>query len=257
MLACQRNHRAEEKDPMSQIAIGEDIIDVEDCVRRGAEPRTGAQYRIKVGNDRLEYETYVVADPVPTGAQILTASGHRPVAGHILIAVLRDGGLEEIRPDETVEIFRRGVERFIAFRSDRSFRFVLNDRRLEWGANSILGRVLKLLAGLDPAKSGAWLERRDELDMLVEDDQLVSLAGKEVERFRAAPVFILCIEGDSHRWLKSTITMEEIAALGGWDPSQGVIEVDKDQNERQLKPGEVITLKPGFSYGKKLCWKRG
>lgn len=189
---------------------------------------------------------------MPTGAQILTASGHRPVAGHILIAVLRDGGLEEIRPDETVEIFRRGVERFIAFRSDRSFH-----RRLEWGANSILGRVLKLLAGLDPAKSGAWLERRDELDMLVEDDQLVSLAGKEVERFRAAPVFILCIEGDSHRWLKSTITMEEIAALGGWDPSQGVIEVDKDQNERQLKPGEVITLKPGFSYGKKLCWKRG
>ncbi len=107
---------------MSQIAIEDDIVDVEDCVRRGEEPRTGARYRIKVGNDRLEYEAYFIADPVPTGAQVLSAAGLRPVAGHILIAVLRDGGLEEIRPDETVEVFRRGVERFIAFRSDRSFR---------------------------------------------------------------------------------------------------------------------------------------
>jgi len=242
---------------MSQIDIADDIIDIEDCVRRGEAPRAGAQYRIKIGNDRLEYQPYVIADPVPTGAQVLAAAGLQPVADHILIAVLKTGMLEEIRPDETVEIFRRGVERFIAFRSDRSFRFVLNDRRLEWGAKEILGRVLKVLAGADPAKTGVWLERRDEPDLFIKDDQAAPLSGKEVERFRTAPLFILCIEGDSHPWLKPTITMEEIAALGGWEPSQGVIEVDKDQNERQLQPGEVITLKPGLAYGKKLCWKRG
>lgn len=242
---------------MSRIDIADDVIDIEDCVRRGETPRAGAHYRIKVGNDRLEYQPYVVADPIPTGSQVLEAAGLLPVADHILLAVLNTGTLERIRPDETVEIFRRGVERFIAFRSDRSFSFVLNDRLLEWGAKDILGRVLKVLAGADPAKTGVWLERRDEPDLFVEDDQAVLLAGKEVERFRTAPVFILCVESDSYRWLRPTITMEEIAALGGWDPSQGVIEVDKDQNERQLAPGEVITLKPGLVYGKKLCWKRG
>ena len=113
------------------------------------------------------------------------------------------------------------------------------------------------LAGVDPTTHGVWLEHRDEPDRLIADDESVSLAGKAVERFRTARVFILCIEDKTYRWPKNTITTEEIAALGGWDPALGVIEVDKDQNERQLAPGEVITLKPGFAYGKKLCWKRG
>ncbi len=242
---------------MAQIDTADDIIDLEDCVRRGNAPRAGARYRIKVGNDRLEYRPYVLADPVPTGAQILEVAALLPVADHILVAVLKAGSLEEVRPDETVEIFRRGVERFIAFRSDRSFRFLLNDRRFEWGAAEILGRVLKALAGVDPKKTGVWLERRGEPDLFVEDDQAVLLAGNEVERLRTGPVFFLCIEGDTRRWLEPTITMEQIAEIGGWAPSEGVIEVDKDQNERQLKPGEVITLKPGLAYGKKLCWKRG
>ena len=242
---------------MARIDTADDIIDLEDCVRHARAPRAGAQYRIKVGNDRLEYRPTVLADPVPTGAQILEAAGLRPAAGHILIAVLKTGMLEEIRLDETVEIFRRGVERFIAFRSDRSFRFVLDDRRLEWGAPEIFGRVLKLLAGADLKKSGVWLERRGEPDLFIDDDQAVPLSGKEVERFRTGPVFVLCVEGDTRRWLEPTIKMEQIAELGGWPASEGVIEVDKDQNERQLKPGEVITLKPGLAYGKRLCWKRG
>jgi hypothetical protein len=242
---------------MSQVEIEEDIIDIGDCVRRGERPRPGAQYRIEVGNDRLEYRPFVIADPVPTGRQVLDAAGRRPAEEHVLLAVLKTGMLEEIRLDETVDLFPRGVEKFIAFRSDRSFRFVLNERRFEWGAPTILGRVLKLLAGVDPETHGVSLERRDEPDRLIGDDEEAPLSGKEVERFRTAPVFILCIEGQSHQWPKDTITTEEIAALGGWDPAQGVIEVDKHQNERQLAPGEVITLKPGLRYGKKLCWKRG
>ena len=242
---------------MSQIDIDEDVIDIEDCVRRGDRPRPGARYRIKVGNDRLEFEDHVIADPVVTGRQVLDAAGLRPAESYVLIAMLNSGALEEIRLDETVELFPRGVERFVAFRSDRSFRFVLDDRRFEWGAPKILGRVLKKLAGVDPATHGVWLELRDLPDRLIKDDEEAVLSGKDAERFRTARVFILCIEGESHLWLKNTITTEEIAGLGGWDPSAGVIEVDKDQNERQLAPGEAIRLKPGFSYGKKLCWKRG
>jgi hypothetical protein len=242
---------------MSQIDTQDDTIDVEESVRRGGQPRPGARYRIQVGNDKLEYQPFVIADPVPTGRQVLEVAGLLPAAEHILLAVLTDGMLEEVRLDETVDIFPRGVERFIAFKSDRTFRFILDDRRFEWGAAHILGRVLLVLSVLDPDKHGVWLERQGEPDLFIKDEDCVPLGGKEIERFRTGPVFILCIENTSHRWPKNTITMEEIAALGGWDPSAGVIEVDKDQNERQLKPGEIITLKPGMSYGKKLCWKRG
>lgn len=71
------------------------------------------------------------------------------------------------------------------------------------------------------------------------------------------PKIAICIEGTSYPWNSRTITTEQIAGLGGWDASQGVIEVDKDQTERTLAPGEAITLRPGVSFGKKLCFKRG
>ena len=71
------------------------------------------------------------------------------------------------------------------------------------------------------------------------------------------PKYVLNIEGKQIDWDQDTITTEQIIELGGWDLSQGVIEVDKDNNERTLTPGEVIELKPVLGFGKKLRWKRG
>jgi len=71
------------------------------------------------------------------------------------------------------------------------------------------------------------------------------------------PKYFLDIEGKEIPWDQDTITTEQIADLGGWDISQGVIEVDKDNNERTLAPGEVIEIKPGHGFGKKHKWKRG
>lgn len=71
------------------------------------------------------------------------------------------------------------------------------------------------------------------------------------------PKYVLDIEGTEHSWEQDTITTEQIAELGGWDISQGVIEVDKDNNERTLAPGEIIEIKPGHGFSKKHKWKRG
>jgi hypothetical protein len=65
------------------------------------------------------------------------------------------------------------------------------------------------------------------------------------------------IEGVVKPWDKDIITTEEIISLGGWDKSQGAIVIDKDNNERQLNPREVIELKPGMGFGKKVRFKRG
>lgn len=71
------------------------------------------------------------------------------------------------------------------------------------------------------------------------------------------PKFFVDIEGTQHPWDKETITTEEIIALGGWTPSQGAILIDKDNNERTLQPGEVVELKPGMGFSKKIRFKRG
>lgn len=71
------------------------------------------------------------------------------------------------------------------------------------------------------------------------------------------PKFTIDIEGTPHPWDKDTITTEEIIQLGGWDSSLGALLIDKDNNERTLKPGEVIELKPGMGFSKKIRFKRG
>ena len=71
------------------------------------------------------------------------------------------------------------------------------------------------------------------------------------------PKYFLNIEGATIPWDHDTITTEQIAELGGWHISLGVIEVDQDNNERTLQPGEVIEIKPGMGFGKKHKWKRG
>ena len=74
---------------------------------------------------------------------------------------------------------------------------------------------------------------------------------------REGPKFYVDIEGVLKPWDKPTITTEQIIELGGWDPSQGAIVIDKDNNERTLQPGETIELKPGMGFSKKVRFKRG
>ncbi|MGH9428740.1 MAG: hypothetical protein ACRD2L_20835 [Terriglobia bacterium] len=69
--------------------------------------------------------------------------------------------------------------------------------------------------------------------------------------------YFVDIEGTIHDWKGPTITTEQIAQLGGWDVSQGVIEIDKNNNETTLQPGQVVELKPGQGFAKKVRFKRG
>jgi len=71
------------------------------------------------------------------------------------------------------------------------------------------------------------------------------------------PKYTLDIEGTLKPWDKDTITMEEVASLGGWDPKAGVIVIDKENNERTLQPGDVVEIKPGMGFSKKVHFKRG
>jgi hypothetical protein len=69
--------------------------------------------------------------------------------------------------------------------------------------------------------------------------------------------YCLNIEGVKLPWPVSTISTEQIAEYGGWDVAQGVIQVDAENNERQLEPGEVVKLTPGVEFCKRIRWKRG
>jgi len=70
--------------------------------------------------------------------------------------------------------------------------------------------------------------------------------------------FAVDIEGDVHLWHQPTITVPEIRALAAWAAEQGVVIVDmKTNEERDLREDEVIELKPGHGFSKKVKFKRG
>jgi hypothetical protein len=72
------------------------------------------------------------------------------------------------------------------------------------------------------------------------------------------PKFEVNIEGIIHEWSSPTITTEQIAELGGFDPALGVLEIDLTTNEeRQLRAGETVELKPGKGFAKKRRFRRG
>lgn len=154
------------------------IEDLEACTREGRVPGAECRLRVRIDDDR-----FVVADPVITGRQLLDEAGKRPVEEFLIFLKLRNGLLEEIRLDETVDLRKRGVEKFLTFKSDRSFRFELDGRRFEWGAAPITGLTLKTLAGMDVEKYEVWREVRGGEDLPIGDNDFVDLGEEGLERF--------------------------------------------------------------------------
>lgn len=216
------------------------------------------RFQVAVAAGSFDFREVELSDPRPTGRQVAEAGGFRPAEEHLVFQILENGALEELRLDELTDLRGNGLERFIIFRSERSFRLEVNERRHEWGAPHVTGLIVKRLAGVDPKGSGVWLELKDEPDRFIADDEPVSLAREGLERFRTGPIFILCIESKEIPWPKPTITTEEIAELGNWDPKLGVQEVNLVTGEaRTLAPGEVVELEAGKGFCKKIGWRRG
>jgi hypothetical protein len=163
--------------------IENEIEDIEVCARDGRLPQRGMRYRIKIGNERLEYRDAELNDPVPTGRQIAEAAGVHPVDNYLVFQMLADGMLEGLRLDETTDLTARGVERFLVFASDRAFFFEIDGRRMEWGAQLISGMTLKKLANVDVATYGVWLEVRGQEDRPIGNNELFDLSTPGIEHF--------------------------------------------------------------------------
>lgn len=206
---------------------------------------------------KIDGEKYTLADPIVDGRDVLEIAEKRPLANFMVFQFLKNGQFEEIRQDEKVDLRDQGVETFLTFEGDRCFRLKIEDQVFTWGSNTITGRWLYKLGGIDSKTSDLYLISVGGEDKQIRPKDIVDLCDREVECFMARKKFSICIEGKTYPWPKSTITTEEIAVLGGWELSQGVVAIDKDQNERTLQPGEVVSLKEGLSFCKKQRFKRG
>jgi hypothetical protein len=72
------------------------------------------------------------------------------------------------------------------------------------------------------------------------------------------PEYLVDIEGVDHPWKSGTITVPQLRTLGSIPSDQQMQEVDlKHNTERTLPEDEVVTLKPGKGFAKKVRFQRG
>lgn len=159
-----------------------DVDDLEAAIREGRALWSARAYRIKVSDETLNFRAVEVAHPVPLGRQLLDAAGARPVDEFSICAMLRNGEFEDLRLDEPFDLRGHGTEKFIYFRTDRLFKFTIDNHQMEWGKPLITGAILRRLSGVGP-KYAIYLEVRGGQDLEISDADVIDLSKPGIERF--------------------------------------------------------------------------
>ncbi|MEG3087432.1 multiubiquitin domain-containing protein [Sphingomonas sp. PB4P5] len=184
-----------------------------------AEP-TAAQspsgpYEIEIAEADLAFRKIRLRSANPTGREILASGGFEAGGDVALFAILTDGNFEDIRLDEAFEIHRAGVERFVAFQSDRSFRLMISGAQIDWGKPTISGKVLAQLA-VASGTQGVFLAIADGDDRIVNPSELVDLTKAGVERFYVADVDVttlIKVNGRGRSVPGIEVTFEQIVQI--------------------------------------------
>jgi hypothetical protein len=190
------------------------IEDIESCALGGRTPREFGPYRIKVGDDRFEFRPHVMDRPAPTGQEILACAGFVPGDEYALFLMFVDGRLEQILLNDTTDLRSPGAEKFLAFRTDRTFRFFIDGNEREWGGSLITGHALKTLAGVDLATHDVLQEVPGHVQHVIEDREVVDLSVPGVERFVTAKMSItIIVNGRQIQVDKRRLNFTEIVRL--------------------------------------------
>ncbi|MEO9593506.1 multiubiquitin domain-containing protein [Rhodopirellula bahusiensis] len=228
--------------------------DVGDAIREDRPLRKSHRYRFRLATENLDFQSVDVADPVPTGRQILEAAGLDAEQDYSLFAIVPSGDFEDVRLNETFDLRARGVERFVVFLGDRLFKFRMNNRQLSWGLASIQGDQLYQLAQVEDHQA-VFRDIRGGTDQLIELGDSIDLTQPEVERFITAtkPTSIkIFVNTRPHEVAGPIITYEQLVELshpGNQDPNV-IYTITYKQAATQppageLNPGCTLRIKQG------------
>lgn len=201
---------------MSVSDLSADVDDLGDAIREGRPLRPAAGYRVRYAEAGLDFRPLVIEDPVPLGRQVLAAAGVETPTAYSLFAILANGDFEDVRLDEPFDLRGKGAERFVAFKADRTFRFMLNDRQVAWGLPGVAEAVLRELARIGPEQA-VFLEVRGGTDRLINEGETVDLAAPGVEVFvtaaRPAPRFEVFVVFNGLRKAFEVVQTQAVQAL--------------------------------------------
>ena len=199
------------------------------------------KFSISVNDVQLQLD-----EPVLDGGRILDAAGLRPPQDHVLIQLLLPG-TRSVGLDESIDLRGEGDEAFWAFKSDRIFRFTIDDRGYEWGVAKITEPELRRIAVVAGDRT-LVLERAGKAIELAADD-IIELAGAGTEHLRVVEFVTVTLDNEVEKKIPGgAYKTEELIRVLGVEAGY-VLDVLDDQGKLDpLRPGQTIEVKAGMKF---------
>lgn len=207
-------------------------------------------WTIIVLDEYFDQRDFSFDDPKVTGRQIAHEAGFRPADEAIVLQQLRDGGMEEVRLEELVDLKAAGVERFFVMKGDRTYRLVVDGLRLAWPRAQLTGDAIRKLAGRDD-QFEVIQEFEDTPDRVIDEDEVVSLQGGGTENFktRHAGRLITVFYGEEpHEMPRDVYSTEQLRAEFKVEAGYVLALIATDGSFDELKPGQKLRLKNGMRF---------
>ncbi|TGQ70845.1 hypothetical protein EN829_000080 [Mesorhizobium sp. M00.F.Ca.ET.186.01.1.1] len=208
-------------------------------------------FEIEIGDHDFEFTPMQFADAAVTGAQVAMAAGKHPVEDFVVLRHLKSGELETLRPTETSDLGKNGVNRFFVVRGGKSNRFFVEGLSMEWPRDQLLAWQIKFLVGAGEEKS--LVMERDGADHVFEDSDEVDVGGSEVERFklRKRKKTVTVIYGTDREFeLERRIyTTEELMGVFGVPEGYRLDLIGSDGTFHEMAPGERLKIREGMEFG--------
>ncbi len=175
---------------------------------------------INIWNGAAFDEVEVKTD-TPTGQQILDENNYLPTVEHILIQIKADNDFNEIALDSEISLSGSEDAKFIAFHSERSFKFVFNGRRMTWGDKSIKVSLIRTLFNIDSSFE-IVMERKNRPDKVLKDSEDINLSNADLERiYTQKQSWKLKVQDVVLTILSPSIIVKDALVQAGIDPSTG------------------------------------
>ena len=187
-----------------------------------------------------------LAEPMLDGGQILDEAGFRPAEDYVLIQLLLPG-TRSVGLDESVEFRGDGSDTFRAFKSDRIFRFTVDDRGYEWGVAKITEPELRRIAVVDDDRT-LVLDRDGKAFELAADDT-VELGEAGTEHLRVVELVTVTLNNEVEKKIPSgAYKTEELIRILGVEAGYVLDILDEQGKLDPLQPGQTIQVKAGMKF---------
>lgn len=179
------------------------------------------KFAASIADQGFNFRDFEFSDRKVTGAQIAEAVHAHPVADFVVLQQLESLELEPLRPTELADL--KTSRRFFVIRGDATYNFVVDGLSLAWPQKAITGLNITRLIFKHDEDVELLLEREDQPDKVISDDDQVRLSSDGVEKLKTRPAKVavtIVVEGTEHQWHKKKISYDEVVTLEVPDHAQ-------------------------------------